>query len=225
MGLAAVLWLATRAAERSGRISADLLRLQDTTAQIRVRGAMVLLIGFAAVAQTVGLEVILGTFIAGALLKLADRDEALTHPSFYPKLEAIGFGFFIPVFFVSSGVRFDLQALTDETSTLVMVPIFLAALLVVRGLPALLYRGYLPDRQVPIAGLLQATSLPFIVAATAIGARPGPDRPGRERRSDRRGTALGDGVPRGRGQHAGRWRRRWGCRWAGGPGPLDSFAR
>ena len=170
MGLAAVLWLATRAAERSGRISADLLRLQDTTAQIRVRGAMVLLIGFAAVAQTLGLEVILGTFIAGALLKLSDRDEALTHPSFYPKLEAIGFGFFIPVFFVSSGVRFDLKALSDEASTLVMVPIFLAALLVVRGLPALLYRGYLPDRQVPIAGLLQATSLPFIVAATAIGA-------------------------------------------------------
>jgi Kef-type K+ transport system membrane component KefB len=169
VGLAVVLWLATRAAEHSGRISADLLRLQDTTAQIRVRGAMVLLVGFAAIAQTLGLEVILGTFIAGALLKLSDRDEAMSHPGFYPKLEAIGFGFFIPVFFVASGVRFDLQALTEETSTLVMVPIFLAALLVVRGLPALLYRGYLPRRQVPIAGLLQATSLPFIVAATAIG--------------------------------------------------------
>jgi Kef-type K+ transport system membrane component KefB len=170
VGLAVMLWLATRAAEHSGRVRADLLRLQDTTAQIRVRGAMVLLVGFAAVAQTLGLEVILGTFIAGALLKLADRDEAMTHPGFYPKLEAIGFGFFIPVFFVASGVRFDLEALTQETSTLVMVPIFVAALLVVRGLPALLYRGYLPDRQVPIAGLLQATSLPFIVAATAIGA-------------------------------------------------------
>jgi Kef-type K+ transport system membrane component KefB len=167
--LAAVLWLATRAAERSGRISADLLRLQDTTAQIRVRGAFVLLVGFAAIAQTLGLEVILGTFIAGALLKLADRDDAMSHPGFYPKLEAIGFGVFIPVFFVASGVAFDLEALTEETSTLVMVPIFLAALLVVRGLPALLYRGYLPARQVPVAGLLQATSLPFIVAATAIG--------------------------------------------------------
>lgn len=169
VALAVVLFIATRAAERSGRISADLVRLQDTTAQIRVRGAMVLLIGFAAIAQTLGLEVILGTFIAGALLKLADRDEAMTHPDFYPKLEAIGFGFFIPVFFVSSGVRFDLQALTEETSTLVMVPIFLAALVVVRGLPALLYRGYLSAREVPVAGLLQATSLPFIVAATAIG--------------------------------------------------------
>ncbi|MGZ5321134.1 MAG: cation:proton antiporter [Solirubrobacterales bacterium] len=171
--LALVIFLATRAAERSGRIKADLLRLQDTTAQIRVRGAVVLLVGFAAVAQTLGLEVILGTFIAGALLRLADRDEAMTHPDFRPKLNAIGFGFFIPVFFVSSGVGFDLSALFAETSALVMVPIFLAALLAVRGLPALLYRGYLPSPQVPVAGLLQATSLPFIVAATAIGAELG----------------------------------------------------
>ncbi|MGZ5346922.1 MAG: cation:proton antiporter [Solirubrobacterales bacterium] len=168
-----MIFLATRAAERSGRIKADLLRLEDTTAQIRVRGAVVLLVGFAALAQTLGLEVILGTFIAGALLRLADRDEAMTHPDFRPKLNAIGFGFFIPVFFVSSGVGFDLSALFAETSTLVMVPIFLAALLAVRGLPALLYRGYLPSPQVPVTGLLQATSLPFIVAATAIGAELG----------------------------------------------------
>ncbi len=168
--LAVMIFAATRAAERSGRISTDLLRLQNTTAQIRVRGAMVLLIGFAAVSQSLGLEVILGTFIAGALLRLSDRDETMNHPDFRPKLNAIGFGFFIPIFFVASGVRFDLDALFADTSTLLMVPVFLAALLVVRGLPALLYRGYLPSRQVPIVGLLQATSLPFIVAATAIGA-------------------------------------------------------
>ncbi len=167
--LAFVTLIATRAAEHSGRISADLLRLQNTTAQIRIRGAIVLLIGFAAAAQALGLEVILGTFIAGAVLTLSDRDEAMTHPDFRPKLNAIGFGFFIPVFFVASGVRFDLDALFAEASTLVMVPIFLAALLVVRGVPSLLYRAYLTRRQVPIAGLLQATSLPFIVAATAIG--------------------------------------------------------
>ena len=167
--LAGVIFLATRAAEHSGRISADLLRLQNTTAQIRVRGAIVLLVGFAAAAQSLGLEVILGTFIAGALLRLSDRDEAMTHPDFRPKLTAIGFGVFIPVFFVTSGVRFDLDALFADTSTLIMVPIFLAALLVVRGLPALLYRGYLNRNQVRVAALFQATSLPFIVAATAIG--------------------------------------------------------
>ncbi len=168
--LALVVFLATTAAEHSGRISADLLRLQNTTAQIRVRGAIVLLVGFAAMAESLGLEVILGTFIAGALLKLADRDEAMSHPDFRPKLNAIGFGFFIPVFFVTSGLRFDLDALFADSDTLIMVPIFLAALLAARGLPALLYRGYLPGEQIPVAALMQATSLPFIVAATAIGA-------------------------------------------------------
>jgi Kef-type K+ transport system membrane component KefB len=167
--LALVIFVAARGAERSQRISADLLRLQNTTAQIRVRGAMVLLVGFAAAAQELGLEVILGTFIAGSLLALVDRDEAMNHPDFRPKLNAIGFGVFIPVFFVTTGVRFDLDALFASTSAVIMVPIFLAALVVVRGLPAIMYRGFLPREQVPVVALLQATSLPFIVAGTAIG--------------------------------------------------------
>jgi Kef-type K+ transport system membrane component KefB len=167
--LAAVGFAVVRGAERSMRISADLLRLQDTTAQIRVRAAVVLLIGFAAIAEKLGLEVILGAFAAGAVLTLVDQDEVMTHPEFRRKLEAIGFGLFIPVFFVTSGVRFDLDALTSSTSALVMVPIFLAALAVVRGLPAFLYRGIVGQRKTIVAGLFQATSLPFIVAATAIG--------------------------------------------------------
>ena len=97
----------------------------------------------------------------------------MTHPEFRLKLEAIGFGFFIPVFFVTSGVEFDLAALTSSASNLLMVPVFLAALLVVRGVPALLYRGLISTRQIMVSGLLQATSLPFIVAATAIGAELG----------------------------------------------------
>jgi Kef-type K+ transport system membrane component KefB len=93
----------------------------------------------------------------------------MTHPEFRLKLAAIGFGVFIPVFFVTSGVRFDLDALFASSSAIMAVPAFLAALIVARGLPALLYRGQLDDRRVAAAGLLQATSLPFIVAATAIG--------------------------------------------------------
>jgi Kef-type K+ transport system membrane component KefB len=169
LGLAAAVLLVVRGAERSVRISADLLRLQDTTAQIRVRGAMVLLVGFAAIAEALGLEAILGAFAAGAILTLLDGDQAMTHPQFRLKLEAIGFGFFIPAFFVTTGVRYDLGALLASASTILMVPIFLLALLAVRGLPALLYRRLLGTRQAAIAGLLQATSLPFIVAATAIG--------------------------------------------------------
>jgi Kef-type K+ transport system membrane component KefB len=169
LGLAVAVFFVVRGAERSKRIGDDLVRLQDTTAQIRVRGSIVLLIAFAAVAEELGLEVILGAFAAGAVLTLADRDEVMTHPEFRRKLEAIGFGVFIPVFFVASGMRFDLDALLDDPSNLAMVPAFLAALVVVRGLPALLYRPLIGARRAVVAGLFQATSLPFIVAATAIG--------------------------------------------------------
>jgi Kef-type K+ transport system membrane component KefB len=169
LALAIVVYATVRGAERSVRIRADLLRLQDTTAQIRIRAALVLFVGFAAVAEELGFEVILGTFIAGAIIALLDRDEVMTHPDFRLKLEAIGFGFFIPVFFVTSGVRFDLDALVADASNLAMVPVFLVALLLVRGLPALLYRRVLDARRTAVAGILQATSLPFVVAATAIG--------------------------------------------------------
>ena len=151
------------------RIRADLLRLQDTTAQIRVRGAIVLLIGFAAAAQQLGLEVILGTFAAGAILSLADPDRAMTHPDFRRKLEAIGFGVFIPIFFVTSGVRFDLGALTGSASTLAMVPLFLPRCSSCAASRRCSTGSLLDGRETLVAGLLQATSLPFLVAATAIG--------------------------------------------------------
>jgi Kef-type K+ transport system membrane component KefB len=167
--VAVLVALAVAGVEHSRRLSDVLRRLQDTTAQIRIRGAFVLLIGLVALATELGLEVILGAFIAGAIVALVDRDRAMTHPDFRAKLEAAGFGIFIPVFFVSTGVRYDLDALTANASTLLHVPIFLAALVAVRGLPALLYRPLIGRARVPVAVLMQATSLPFIVAATAVG--------------------------------------------------------
>ena len=155
--------------ERSMRIAAVLLRLQDTTAQIRVRGAFMLLAAFVALASFLGLETILGAFIAGVILRLVDGDQMMTHPQFRQKLEAIGFGVFIPVFFVTSGIRFDLAALLSSPSTILRIPIFLVALLLVRGVPALLYRPLVSARRAVVAGLLQATSLSFIVAASQIG--------------------------------------------------------
>src|SRR5215217_1282629 len=166
--LAAVVFGVVRGAERSMRVREDLLRLQDTTAQIRVRAAIVLFVGFAAIAEQLGLEAILGTFIAGAIISLVDRDEVMTHPDFRRKLEAVGFGFFIPVFFVTSGVRFDLGALTASSSNLAMVPVFLAALVAARGLPALLYRGRLGGRHSAIAmelGLIDAAAGAALIGA------------------------------------------------------------
>jgi Kef-type K+ transport system membrane component KefB len=155
--------------EHSMRVSGVLRALQDTTAQIRVRGAFVLIVGLVALAQGLGLEVILGAFAAGAILSLVDPDRAMTHPELRTKLQAVGFGVFIPVFFVSSGVRFDLDALFSGASTLVRVPVFLAAILIARGMPALVYRRLVGDGRAVVAGLLQATTLPFVVAATQIG--------------------------------------------------------
>jgi Kef-type K+ transport system membrane component KefB len=133
----------------------------------------VLLIGFTALADTVGLETILGAFAAGALLSLIDRDEAMTHPQFRLKLEAVGFGVFIPIFFVTSGLRFDVNALFASGSTVARVPLFLVAIYLVRGLPAVVYVRLLGRSRAVIAGVLQSTSLPFIVAATQIGLQLG----------------------------------------------------
>jgi Kef-type K+ transport system membrane component KefB len=159
-------------AGRSMGIDRVLVRLQDSTAEIRVRIAVVIMLSFVALAAEVGLETILGAFVAGAVLALVDRD-AMSHPNLGLKLEAIGFGFLVPVFFVTSGLRFDLRSLTDEPTAFLRVPVLLAALLLVRGLPAMLYRGRIGPSGAITAGLLQATSLPFIVTATQIGVEVG----------------------------------------------------
>ena len=164
-----VVGLAICGFEHSMSLGGVLQRLQDTTAQIRVRAAFVLLIGFAALADSVGFETILGAFAAGVLLTLIDRDQAMTHPEFRVKLEAVGFGVFIPIFFVTSGVRFDLNALFANASTVARVPLFLLAIYLARGLPALVYMRLLGRYKSAIAGVLQSTSLTFIVAATQIG--------------------------------------------------------
>jgi Kef-type K+ transport system membrane component KefB len=167
--LVAAIAVAVAGLERSLRLTAALVRLQDTTAQIRVRGAFLLLAIFVVLADRLALEAILGAFAAGAVLRIIDRDEAMTHPQFRLKLEAAGFGIFVPFFFVTSGIRLDLGALFDSGKALASVPLFLAALLVARGVPALLYRSEIGLRRSVAGGLLQATSLGFFVVAGEIG--------------------------------------------------------
>ncbi|QIN85042.1 cation:proton antiporter [Rubrobacter tropicus] len=169
VALVVVTGVALGGVEHSRRLSSALRRLQDTSAQIRVRGAFLLLVGLVVVAQLFGLEVILGAFFAGAMLRLLDRDEMMTHAGFHTKLQAVGFGIFIPFFFVTSGIQLDVRALFSGGSALALVPVFLIALLLARGVPAILYRPMVGNRDSLAAGLLQATSLPFIVAATGIG--------------------------------------------------------
>jgi Kef-type K+ transport system membrane component KefB len=165
--------------ERWHWIGRALLALQDTTAQIRVRVAVALLLSFAALAAGFGLEAILGSFLAGATISLLDRDRALTHQEFRTKLEAVGFGALIPFFFISTGMSLDVRTFVTSPGTLARVPVFLVALLIVRGLPALLYRPLLSSRrQVVTAGLLQATNLSIPVVGGSIGVSLGLIRPG-----------------------------------------------
>ena len=176
--LVAAIGVALAGISRLDALRSTLQNLQDSSAQIRVRGAFLLLVGFAVLAQVLGLEVILGAFIAGAVLRLIDRGGMMTHPQFRGKLDAVGFGVFIPFFFVTSGMELDLGAVFGGgAASLAPVPMFLLALLLVRGLPAALYRSSVGARGAAAAGLLQATSLPFLVAAADIGVELGELRP------------------------------------------------
>jgi Kef-type K+ transport system membrane component KefB len=167
-----VLTLSVLGVRRSFRLQAALHRLQPTTAHVRVRLALVLLVGLTALAARFGLETILGAFLAGVVLGALDR-----HPDGAERLRdelgAIGFGFLVPVFYVTSGLTLDLPGLLADTTALLQVPVFLLALLVVRGVPALLYLSTAGWRTTAAAGLLQATSLPFIVTATQVGLATG----------------------------------------------------
>jgi len=174
LGFTAAVIVVVLGLERAHTVCKTLLDLQDTTAEIRVRGTVALLLVFASLATAFGLESILGAFLAGAALTLLDRDDDMTHTQFYTKLHAVGFGVFIPFFFVATGVSLDVRALVDQVSSLAKIPVFLVALLVVRALPAVFYRPLLGHRRDVVAvGLLQATSLSIPVVAGGIGVELG----------------------------------------------------
>ncbi len=144
-------------------------RLEDRSAQLRVRAALTLALGFGVLAFRFGFASILGAFAAGLLVRMIDLSGHAPHPQFQIKLEGIGFGFLIPIFFIATGVQFDLKALFGNATAIAEVPLFLLALLVVRGLPALLYRNLVGRRRAAVAGLMQATTLTFVIVATQIG--------------------------------------------------------
>jgi Kef-type K+ transport system membrane component KefB len=156
--------------EPAGRL---LNRLSDSSAQLRVRASLTLALAFGVLAYRFGFASILGAFAAGLLVRIVDLARGSPHPQFRVKLEGIGFGFLIPIFFISTGVAFPLKALLAHPAALAAVPLFLAALLVVRGLPALLYTRFAGGRRAVAAGLLQATTLTFVIVAAQIGLADG----------------------------------------------------
>jgi Kef-type K+ transport system membrane component KefB len=171
--LVAVVGIVLVGASSSVRLSEAVRRLHETSAQMGVRITFLLLAGLVLMAHEFGLEVVLGAFLAGAMLSLLDHGHAVESSGLKSKLEGIGFGVFIPVFFVVSGVQLNLTALFDSPAAIALLPATVAALLFVRGVPALLYRNQIGTRHAIAAGLLQATSLSFVVAATQIGVELG----------------------------------------------------
>jgi Kef-type K+ transport system membrane component KefB len=155
---------------RTGRMSRVLSALDDTTSQLRVRGAFVVLLIFAGLAHGFGVDSLLGAFVAGVVLRAADRDDRPNIEVFKAKLDAIGFGFLIPVFFVATGVQFNVGALFSHTSALELVPLLVLAIVIVRGGPALfLYRSQVGTRPAIAVGFLQSATLTFPVVVAEIG--------------------------------------------------------
>lgn len=150
------------------RVAATLQRHFTTSTQLPVRIVLVLITLLVVVSTSLGLDMLLGAFAAGLITRLALRSEQAE--AMQPKIESLGFGFLIPVFFVVSGMKFHVRTLVENPAALERVPVFLALLLVVRGLPALvLYRRRLPLRQRWALAFLQATALPLLVVITEIG--------------------------------------------------------
>ncbi len=168
--LAALLLFSLTHAAQFARLTAAMTRLEGTSAQIRVRGDFALIAVVAGVASQLGLETILAAFTVGVIRGMtSERSDELTEE----RLDAVTLGIFIPFFFVDSGLHFNIGALFSSVSSFIRLPLFLVAILIVRALPALIYRSRFATRRTAAAGLLQATSLSFIVVATQIGLRLG----------------------------------------------------
>lgn len=165
VGVVCAMWF------RPPRTIAVIQAKMHTSAQLPVRISILLLAGLVCLARDIGVDAILGALAAGVLISLAspgEHGQELRH-----KLEGIGFGVFVPIFFITTGLRYDLVALCSSGEALLQVPMFLILFLVVRGLPALLIRRDLDWRSRAALGLFSATQLPLVVAIAEIGVRAG----------------------------------------------------
>lgn len=154
---------------RTGWMRRTLLETDQSTSQLRVRGGFVLLLAFATLAHEFGVDAILGAFVAGVVLNVADSDDRPTQETYQGKLHAIGYGFLVPVFFIVTGVQFDVRSLFARASSLLLLLALLAGIVIVRVVPALIYRTVLGTRPAIAAGFLQATTLTFPVVVAELG--------------------------------------------------------
>ncbi|GAB3616893.1 cation:proton antiporter [Okibacterium endophyticum] len=146
-----------------------------TSGQFAIRLVMVILVALVAISVMLGLDMLLGAFVAGlffrVLMQEAPRER---RDAIESKVEALGFGFLVPVFFINTGVTFDLHALIDDLQAVLLLPLFVVLLLVIRGVPSMLAApAGSTGRDRVATALFGATGLPIIVAVSAIGVDTG----------------------------------------------------
>ncbi|WP_246205416.1 cation:proton antiporter [Agromyces salentinus] len=156
------------------RLHVVITSTMHTSGQFGVRLVVLALVSLVALSLVLDLDMLLGAFTAGVLLKViltgAPKQDV---EMLETKVEGLGYGFLVPIFFITTGVEFDLASLADP-ATLSLVPLFVAVLLLVRGLPSVLAAPVGADRRTKLAiALFGATGLPVIVAVTAIGVDDG----------------------------------------------------
>jgi Kef-type K+ transport system membrane component KefB len=161
--------LATRA--RPPRVVRLVEATMYSSGQLALRLSLLLLGGLVVLASSLGLDVVLGAFAAGFIVGLVARGEESA--AFHIKLDGVGYGFLIPIFFISTGLGFDLDALLGSATTLALVPAFAALFLLVRGLPAWLFARDLPERERSALALMTASALPLVVAITEVATESG----------------------------------------------------
>jgi len=163
--LAIVVFVGVSQGGRNKRLSAALKRLRESSAQIQTRADLALIAIVVGITSQLGLESILAAFTVGVIRGMTEeRDEGAEQ-----KREAVALGIFVPFFFVSSGLDFQLDQLFATIGGVIRLPVFVLALLAVHVIPALIYRRTMGTRMAIAAGLLQATSFSFVIVATQIG--------------------------------------------------------
>jgi len=166
-----VLWVGRKLMSREDALVKRLAFTAPKTAELPVRVAMTLMLGFVVFSEVIGSEIILGAFLAGAAFASLSRKSV--HGLVGMKLDAIGFGFFIPIFFIMVGANFDVQALLEDRTALWLVPLLVFFAFAVKIVPSLLLSKFYGRRNAIAAGVLLSSRLSLIIAASAIGLRIG----------------------------------------------------
>jgi Kef-type K+ transport system membrane component KefB len=156
---------------RSDGLSRMIARWLRDSSILPVRISILILLGLISLANELGMELVLGAYAAGVIIAMLVRDTKAE--ILEDRLTSLGSGFFIPLFFITSGLEFDLSALASSPASLARLVLFCAAFLGIRILPLRLYKGALPERDLLPLALLSSTTLSLVVAITYLGVRTG----------------------------------------------------